>query len=139
MPPETSGEELAGELNLKSKMNENEQKLIRADLEAYITKDSGIGGKPSIPKHYADQKSRVLLVYRDHVTRNGADTLVKVDVRQCRPDELMQFTVQTKKANTADGKWKTAGKVVVIAPSVWGRWNDTQKESFLKDNFEKFD
>ena len=41
MPPETSGEELAGELNLKSKMNENEQKLIRADLEAYIAKDSG--------------------------------------------------------------------------------------------------
>ena len=60
MPPETSGEELAGELNLKSKMNENEQKLIRADLEAYIAKDSGIRGKPSIPRHYVDQKIRVL-------------------------------------------------------------------------------
>ena len=77
--------------------------------------------------------------YKDLVNANGGDTWVKVNVRQCRPDELMQFTVQTKKANSADGKWKTAGKVVVIAPSMWGRWNDTQKDSFLKASFEKFD
>ena len=137
MPPKTSGEELAGELNLKSKMNENEQKLIRADLEAYIAKDSGIGGKPSIPRHYMDQKIRVLLAYRDHVNRNGADTWVKVDVKQCSAEELMQFTVEIKKANSQD-KWKTAGKVVVIAPHMWGRWNDLKKDSFLKASFEKF-
>ena len=109
------------------------------DRFQHIAKDCGIGTKPSIPKNYVDQKAKVMNAYKELVNANGGDTWVKVDVRQCRPDELMQFTVQTKKANTADGKWKTAGKVVVIAPSMWGRWTDTQKESFLKASFEKFD
>ena len=99
----------------------------------------GIGTKPSIPKQYADQKTRVMIAYKDIVNIDGADdTWVKVDVRQCRAEELMQFTVQVKKANSQVGRWKTAGKVVVIAPSMWGRWNDNQKDSFLKASFEKF-
>ena len=104
MPSKTSGEDLAEELNLKLKINENEQKLIRADLEAYIAKDHGIGTKPSIPKHYSDQKIKVMNAYKDLVNRNGDDTWVKVDVRQCRAEELMQFTVQTKKTFSQDDK-----------------------------------
>ena len=68
----------------------------------------------------------------------GDDTWVKVDVRQCRAEELMQFTVQIKKANTQEIKWKTAGKVIVVAPSMWGRWIDVKKDNYLKASFEKF-
>ena len=74
------------------------------DRFQHIAKDCGIGTKPSIPKNYVDQKARVMNAYKDLVNANGGETWVKVDVRQCRPDELMQFTVQTKKANSADGK-----------------------------------
>ena len=109
------------------------------DRFQHIAKDCGIGTKPSIPKNYVDQKAKVMNAYKDLVNANGGDTWVKVDVRQCRPDELMQFTVQTKKANSAEGKWRTAGKIVVIAPSMWGRWKDTQKDSFLKACFDKFE
>ena len=95
--------------------------------------------KHPIPKQYADQKIRVMLAYKATVNIDGADdTWVKVDVRQCRAEELMQFTVQVKKANSQDGRWKTAGKVVVIAPSMWGRWSDNQKDSFMKASFERF-
>ena len=37
-----------------------------------------------------------------------------------------------------ESKWKTAGKVVVVAPSMWGRWNDVKKDNYLKASFEKF-
>ena len=95
--------------------------------------------KHPIPKQYADQKIRVMIAYKATVNIDGADdTWVKVDVRQCRAEEPMQFTVQVKKANSQDGRWKTVGKVDVIAPSIWGRWNGNQKDSFLKASFERF-
>ena len=51
-----------------------------------------------------------MLAYRDHVNRNGVDTWVKVDVKQCSAEELMQFTVEIKKANSQD-EWKTVGQM----------------------------
>ena len=33
---------------------------------------------------------------------------------------------------------ETAGKVAVTAPSMWGRGNGNQKDSFLKASFERF-
>ena len=94
--------------------------------------------KPSIPKQYADQKNRVVNAYKELINGTGDDTWVKVDVKQCIADEFRQFTVQIKKAKTQDSEWKDAGKVVVVSPSMWGRWNDVEKDNYLKASFEKF-
>ena len=108
------------------------------DQFQHIAKDCGIGTKPSIPKQYADQKARVMNDYKAIINVSGPEMWVKVDVRQCRPEEPMQFTVQTKKAGDASSKWKTAGKVVVVAPTMWGRWSDDKKDEYLKGSFEQF-
>ncbi len=110
------------------------------DKEAFrsIGKDCGVTIKPSLPKGYIDQKGLIMNLYKKIYSKPGTDLWVKVDVRPCRPEDQMSFTVQTKVA-TGDNRWSTAGKVVIIAPYMWGRWNDTQKDSFLKASFEKFD
>ena len=62
----------------------------------------------------------------------------KVDVRQARQDEQMSFTVQTKAANDRTSKWKTAGKVVIIASSNWGRLSKDDKGEFITNSFKGF-
>jgi hypothetical protein len=53
----------------------------------------------------------------------------KVDVRQARQDEQMSFTVQTKAADDRSSKWRTAGKVVIIASSTGAGSPGTTRES----------
>ena len=67
------------------------------------------------------------------------DTIwTKVDVRQARQDEQMSFTVQTKEADDSSSKWRTAGKVVIIASSNWGRLSRDDKGEFILNSFKGF-
>ena len=63
---------------------------------------------------------------------------IKLDVRSCRPEELMSFTVQTKKAGEAGSRWTTAGKVPIISPQMWGRYTAEKKEKFIDEFIRKF-
>ena len=69
---------------------------------------------------------------------NNENLWVKLDVRNCRPDELMSFTVQTKKAGETGSRWSTAGKVPIIPPPMWGRYSAGKKEEFIDDFIKNF-
>ena len=109
------------------------------DKEAFRSfgKDCGINIKPSLPKGYIDQKTLTMNLYKKIHSTPRNEIWVKVDVRPCRPEDPMSFTVQTKGAEQA-GKWNTAGKVIIIAPQMWGRLSADMKENFLKQSFEQF-
>ena len=110
------------------------------DKEAFrsISKDCGVRAQPSLPKGYIEQKGMIMTLYKAFVSREGGDHWVKVDVRPCRPEDPMSFTVQTKKAECRDSKWNTAGKVTVVIPAMWGRLSRTQKEDYLNQSFTRF-
>ena len=76
--------------------------------------------------------------YKAYISKNGGDYWVKVDVRSCRPEDPMSFTVQTKRAESRESKWITAGKVVVVLPATWGRLSGGQKEEYLNQSFSRF-
>ena len=109
------------------------------DKEAFrsIGKDCGVTIKPSLPKGYIDQKGLIMNLYKKIYSKPGKDLWVKVDVRPCRPEDQMSFTVQTKEA-TGDNRWFTAGKVVIITPLMWGRLSAEKKENFIRQSFEQF-
>ena len=79
---------------------------------------------------------RIMALFKTFISKDGGDHWVKVDVRPCRPEDPMSFTVQTKKAN--EPKWNTAGKVTVVTPAMWGRLSVPQKEDYLNDSFSRF-
>jgi hypothetical protein len=110
------------------------------DKEAFrtIAKDCGVRAQPSLPKGYIEQKGMIMNLYKAHISKNGGDNWVKVDVRPCRPEDPMSFTVQTKRAESRDTKWTTAGKVVVVLPATWGRLSGQQKEEYLNQSFSRF-
>ena len=56
----------------------------------------------------------------------------------CQPEDPMSFTVQTKRAESRDTKWITAGKVTVVLPAMWGRLSGQQKEDYLNQSFSRF-
>ena len=109
------------------------------DKEAFRSfgKDCGITIKPSLPKGYIDQKGLIMSLYKKIYSRPGNEIWVKVDVRPCRPEDQMSFTVQTKAAN-GDSRWSTAGKVVIISPMMWGRLSTEKREAFIKQSFDQF-
>ena len=109
------------------------------DKEAFRSfgKDCGITIKPSLPKGYIDQKGLIMSLYKKIYSRPGNEIWVKVDVRPCRPEDQMSFTVQTKAAN-GDTRWSTAGKVVIISPMMWGRLSTDKREAFIKQSFDQF-
>ena len=76
-------------------------------------------------------------LYKKIYSRPGQELWVKVDVRPCRPEDPMSFTVQTKGADQA-GKWNNAGKVIIVAPQMWGRLSAETKENFLRQSFDQF-
>ena len=94
--------------------------------------------KSSLPKGYNDQKSLIINLYPTFLGKTKDDIWTKVDVRQCRPDEPMSFTVQSKPAGETTTKWKTASKVVVITPTNWGRIDTEDKKNFLMTSFKNF-
>mgnify|MGYP006905899460 CR=1 FL=1 len=77
-------------------------------------------------------------MYRDSISKGGENFWVKVDVRPSRPEDLMAFTVRSKKAGEGESRWNTAGKVPVIFPQTWGRLNKDQKEAYMLQSFKKF-
>ena len=110
------------------------------DKEAFrsISKDCGVRAQPSLPKGYIEQKGMIMTLFKTFVSRDGGDQWVKVDVRPCRPEDPMSFTVQTKKAECRDSKWNTVGKVTVVLPAMWGRLSKVQKEDYLNQSFARF-
>ena len=110
------------------------------DKEAFrsISKDCGVRAQPSLPKGYIEQKGMIMSLFKTFVSKQGGDHWVKVDVRPCRPEDPMSFTVQTKKAESRDTKWITAGKVTVVLPAMWGRLSGQQKEDYLNQSFSRF-
>ena len=110
------------------------------DKEAFrsIAKDCGVRAQPSLPKGYIEQKGMIMSLFKTFVSKQGGDHWVKVDVRPCRPEDPMSFTVQTKKAESRDTKWITAGKVTVVLPAMWGRLSGQQKEDYLNQSFSRF-
>ena len=80
----------------------------------------------------------IMNLYKAFISSNGDDNWVKVDVRSCRPEDPMSFTVQTKRAESRESKWTTAGKVVVVLPAQWGKLSKEQKEEYLNQSFSKF-
>ena len=109
------------------------------DKEAFRSfgKDCGVTIKPSLPKGYIDQKGLIMSLYKKIYSKPGNELWVKVDVRPCRPEDQMSFTVQTKAA-TGDSRWSTAGKVVIISPMMWGRLSTEKRENFIRQSFEHF-
>ena len=109
------------------------------DKEAFrnMGKDCGIVIKPSLPKGYIDQKALINSLYKKIHSRPNNEIWVKVDVRPCRPEDQMSFTVQTKAAN-GESRWTTAGKVVIISPTMWGRLSIEKREAFIKQSFDQF-
>ena len=109
------------------------------DKEAFRSfgKDCGITIKPSLPKGYIDQKGLIMSLYKKIYSKPSNELWVKVDVRPCRPEDQMSFTVQTKAAN-GDSRWSTAGKVVIISPMMWGRLSTEKRETFITQSFEQF-
>jgi hypothetical protein len=110
------------------------------DKEAFrsIAKDCGVRAQPSLPKGYIEQKGMIMSLFKTFVSKQGGDHWVKVDVRPCRPEDPMSFTVQTKRAESRDTKWITAGKVTVVLPAMWGRLSGQQKEDYLNQSFSRF-
>ena len=110
------------------------------DKEAFrtIAKDCGVRAQPSLPKGYIEQKGMIMNLYKAFISSNGGDNWVKVDLRSCRPEDPMSFTVQTKRAESRESKWTTAGKVVVVLPAQWGKLSGEQKEEYLNQSFSKF-
>ena len=110
------------------------------DKEAFrtIAKECGVRAQPSLPKGYIEQKGMIMNLYKAYISNSGGDNWVKVDVRSCRPEDPMSFTVQTKRAESRNTKWTTAGKVVVVLPARWGRLSGVQKEEYLNQSFSKF-
>ena len=90
----------------------------------------------SLPKGYQSQKVTIMERYKKMV--NNVNLWIKLDVRSCRPEELMSFTVQTKKAGEAGSRWTTVGKVPIITPQMWGRYSAEKKEHFIDEFIKKF-
>jgi hypothetical protein len=81
------------------------------------------------------------LIYNSYYTYLGkskSEVWVNVDVHQYRPEEPMAFTFQMKQADKKEIKWRTCGKVVIIAPSNWGRLSVEGRKSFIKSSFDEF-
>jgi hypothetical protein len=108
------------------------------DKEAFrsISKECGVRAQPSLPKGYIEQKGMIMALFKAFISKDGGDHWVKVDVRPCRPEDPMSFTIQTMKAS--DAKWNTAGKVTVVIPAMWGRLSKPQKEDYLNQSFTRF-
>ena len=93
----------------------------QADEDHFNTMDKG----------YNDQKSLRINLY----PTSKDEIWTKVNVRQCRPDEPMSFTVQSKPAGESATKCRTADKVVIITPTNWGRLSPDDRKNFIQSNF----
>ena len=112
----------------------------QADKDHFNTmvKSCGVSARSSLPKGYKDQQTMVMNMYPTFMNKTKSDIWTKVDVRQARQDEQMSFTVQSKVAEDRNSKWRTAGKVVVIAPANWGRLSPEEKSGFILESFGSF-
>jgi hypothetical protein len=112
----------------------------QADKDHFNTmvKSCGVSARSSLPKGYKDQQTMVMNMYPTFMNKTKSDIWTKVDVRQARQDEQMSFTVQSKVAEDRNSKWRTAGKVVVIAPANWGRLSPDEKNGFILESFGSF-
>ena len=111
---------------------------IDRDLFNNMAQSFGVSARPSLPKGYKDQQTTIMDMYPTFAGTTKEATWTKVDVRQARQDEQMTFTVQTKPADDRTSKWKTAGKVVIITPSNWGRLSRDDKGAFILNSFRGF-
>jgi hypothetical protein len=103
-----------------------------------MVKSCGVSARSSLPKGYKDQQTMVMNMYPTFMNKTKSDIWTKVDVRQARQDEQMSFTVQSKVAEDRNSKWRTAGKVVIIAPANWGRLSPEEKSGFILESFRSF-
>ena len=101
-----------------------------------IAKETGVNIRISLPKGYQNQKAYIMERYKKMV--NNDSLWVKLDVRNCRPEELMSFTVQVKKSGETGSRWSTAGKVPIIPPQMWGRYSAEKKEEFIDGFIRNF-
>jgi hypothetical protein len=108
------------------------------DLFNSMVKSCGVSARSSLPKGYKDQQTMVMNLYPTFVKKTKNEIWTKVDVRQARQDEQMSFTVQSKAAEDRTAKWRTAGKVVIIAPANWGRLSTDDKTEFINESFRRF-
>jgi hypothetical protein len=108
------------------------------DLFNSMVKSCGVSARSSLPKGYKDQQTMVMNMYPTFMNKTKSDIWTKVDVRQARQDEQMSFTVQSKVAEDRNSKWRTAGKVVIIAPANWGRLSPEEKSGFILESFRSF-
>jgi hypothetical protein len=112
----------------------------QADKDMFndMVESFGVSARSSLPKGYKDQQTMIMDMYPTFMGTTKEAIWTKVDVRQARQDEQMSFTVQTKAANDRTSKWKTAGKVVIIASSNWGRLSKDDKGEFITNSFKGF-
>ena len=108
------------------------------DLFNSMAKSCGVSPRSSLPKGYKDQQTLTMNLYPTFLGKTKSEIWTKVDVRQARQDEQMSFTVQFKPAQDRSSKWRTAGKVVIIAPSNWGRLSTEDKSGFILNSFGNF-
>ena len=108
------------------------------DLFNTMVQSFGVSARSSLPKGYKDQQTMIMDMYPTFMGTTKDAIWTKVDVRQARQDEQMSFTVQTKAADDRSSKWRTAGKVVIIASSNWGRLSRDDKGEFILNSFKGF-
>jgi hypothetical protein len=108
------------------------------DLFNSMVQSCGVSARSSLPKGYKDQQTMLMDMYPTFMGKTKDDIWTKVDLLQARQDEQMSFTVPTKAADDRSSKWRTAGKVVIIASSNWGRLSKEEKGEFILNSFRSF-